>query len=60
MNDQDEYHFARPMELEWLASHGLYDPETAAGYVGRKLFSREVFAHARREYQRASANYAPP
>jgi hypothetical protein len=43
MNDRDEYPLARPRELEWLASHGLYYPETAAGYVGRKLFSREVF-----------------
>ena len=27
-------------------------------YVGRKLLSREVFAQARQEYQRATANYA--
>jgi hypothetical protein len=47
MNDQDEYPFALPMELEWLASHSLCDPETAAGDVGRKLFSREVFADSR-------------
>ena len=60
MNDQDEYPFARLRELERLANHGLYDPETAAGYVGRKLFSREVVAHACQECQRASANYAPP
>jgi hypothetical protein len=47
MNDQDEYPFAGPWGLEWLASHGLCDPETVAGHVGRKLFSGEVFANSR-------------
>jgi hypothetical protein len=55
---QDEYPFARPRELEWLASRGFCDPQTASEYVGRKLFSRQVFAQARKEYQRATANYA--
>jgi hypothetical protein len=58
MNDQDEYPFARPRELEWLASRGLCDPQTAAEYVGRKLLSREAFAQACQEYQHATANYA--
>jgi hypothetical protein len=39
---------------------GLCDPETAAEYVGRKLLSSEAFAQARKEYQGATANYAPP
>jgi hypothetical protein len=38
----------------------LCDPESAAEYVGRKLLSKETFAQARKEYQRATANYAPP
>ena len=47
MNDQNEYPFARPSELEWLASHGLGNPETAVGQVGRKLFSGKVLANSR-------------
>ena len=43
----------------WLLERGLCDPETAAEYVGRKLLSPEAFAQARKEYQRATANYAP-
>jgi hypothetical protein len=50
--------FARPRELQWLVSRGLRDPQTAAEYVGRKLLSKEAFAQARKEYQRATANYA--
>lgn len=54
-----DYPDSRPKRLEWLANHGLCDPETGAEYVGRKLLSPKVFARARQEYQRATANYAP-
>jgi hypothetical protein len=60
MNSSDEYPFSRPRPLEWLASRGLCDPEIAAEYVGRKLLSKEAFSQARKEYQRATANYASP
>jgi hypothetical protein len=43
MNNQDEYPFARPRELEWLASRGPCDPQTATEYVGHKLLSQETF-----------------
>jgi hypothetical protein len=36
-----------------------YD-ETAAEDVGRELLSKETFAQARKEYQPATGNYAPP
>jgi hypothetical protein len=58
MNDQAEYPFSRPRELEWLASRGMCDPQTAAEYVGRKLLSQELFRQARQEYEQATANYA--
>ena len=58
MNEQDEYSFTRPRELEWLACRGLCDPETAAEYVGRKLLSQEAFRQARQECEQATANYA--
>lgn len=58
MNEQDEYSFTRPRELEWLARRGLCDPETAAEYVGRKLLSQEAFRQARQECEQATANYA--
>ena len=47
MNNQDEYPFARPRELEWLASRGPCDPQTATEYVGHKLFSQETFQQVR-------------
>jgi hypothetical protein len=40
MNDLDDYPDSRPKRLEWLASRGLCDPETAAEYVGCKLLSQ--------------------
>jgi hypothetical protein len=60
MNDQDEYPYSRNRWLPWLLERGLCDPETAAEYVGRKLLSQEVFAQARQEYKRVTANYTPP
>jgi hypothetical protein len=54
-----DYPDSRPKRLEWLASRGLCNPETAAEYVGRKLLSHEVFAQARNEYERVTVNYAP-
>ena len=56
----DRYPHSRNRWLPWLLERGLCDPETAAEYVGRKLLSPEAFAQARKEYQRATANYAPP
>jgi hypothetical protein len=58
MNSADDDPFSRPRQLEWLASRGLCDPQTGAKYVSRKLLSQEVFARARKEFERATANYA--
>jgi hypothetical protein len=58
MNHQDDYPDSRPRALEWLASRGLCDPQMGAEYVGRKLLSQEAFAQARKEYVRATCNYA--
>ena len=58
MNDHDDS-FSRNRWLPWLLERGLCDPETAAEYIGHKLLSPEAFAQARKEYQRATANYAP-
>ena len=60
MNSADDDPFSRPRQLEWLASRGLCDPQTGAKYVSRKLLSQEVFAQARKEFERATANYASP
>jgi hypothetical protein len=60
MNDQDTHPYSRNRWLPWLLERGLCDPQTAAEYVGRKPLSPEAFAKAGQEYQRATANYAPP
>ena len=59
MNDHDDNPLARHYLLPWLLERGLCDPELAALYLGRKPLSKEALAGARKEYQQATANYAP-
>jgi hypothetical protein len=59
MNDQDEYPFARPRELEWLARRGLCYPQTAASTSGASCFRGKSLPRPRQEYQPATVNYAP-
>ena len=58
MNDHHDS-FSRNRWLPWLLERVLCDPETAAEYVGRKLLLPDAIAQARKQYQRATANYAP-